>query len=57
MVSVSYTIDNGRDMQQIITTHLEASKIGQQVADQAMDLQRRIDDLSPGIISYNYLLY
>lgn len=33
-------------MQHIINTHLEASKIGQQVADRAMELQRRIDDSS-----------
>lgn len=46
---------NGRDIQQMINTHLEASKIGQQVADQAMDYQRRIDDTSAGRIhNYNF---
>lgn len=33
-------------MQQIISSHLEASKIGQQVAERAMELQRRGEDVS-----------
>lgn len=36
----------GRDMQQMINTHIEASKIGRQIADQVLDYQRRIGDSS-----------
>ncbi|KAF7271888.1 hypothetical protein GWI33_015278 [Rhynchophorus ferrugineus] len=35
---------NGKDMQSLISTHVEASKIGRQIADQVLDLQRRSAD-------------
>lgn len=34
---------HGRDIHRMINAQLEASKTGQQVADQAMDMQRRVD--------------
>ncbi|CRL00054.1 CLUMA_CG013341, isoform B [Clunio marinus] len=39
---------NGREMQRMINTHIEASKIGRQIAEQVMDYQRRIGDASSG---------
>ncbi|XP_017773829.1 PREDICTED: protein cycle isoform X2 [Nicrophorus vespilloides] len=36
-----FTQTNGKDMQQMISNHIEASKIGRQIADQMMDSQRR----------------
>lgn len=39
---------NGKDMQRIITTHVEASKIGRQIAEQVMDSQRQGGDSSAG---------
>lgn len=38
-----------RDMNRIITTHLEASKIGSKIADQVFEMQRRVGDSSSGI--------
>lgn len=35
-------------MQRMINTHIEASKIGRQIADQVLDYQRRLGDLSSG---------
>lgn len=32
---------NGREIQRIINTHVEASKIGSQIAEQVLDSQRR----------------
>lgn len=32
---------NGKDMQRMINTHIEASKIGRQIAEQVMDLQKQ----------------
>lgn len=39
---------NGRDMQRMISTHVEASKIGRQIADEVLDNQRRGGDISSG---------
>ncbi|XP_069684169.1 protein cycle isoform X2 [Periplaneta americana] len=36
----------GRDMQRLISTHVEASKIGRQIAEEVMDSQRRGGDSS-----------
>ncbi|XP_063920623.1 protein cycle [Zophobas morio] len=36
----------GKDIQRLINTHVEASKIGRQIAEQVMDSQRRGGDLS-----------
>lgn len=33
-------------MQRMINTHIEASKIGRQIADQVLDFQRRLGDSS-----------
>lgn len=41
-------IANGRDMQRLINTHVEASKIGRQIAEQVIDSQRRAGDSSSG---------
>lgn len=38
----------GRDMNRIINTHLEASKIGSKIADQVFEMQRRVGDSSSG---------
>lgn len=38
--------NNGREMHRIINTHVEASKIGRQIAEQVLDYQRRISDSS-----------
>lgn len=35
------SLDSGKEMQRMINTHVEASKIGRQIAEQVMDLQRR----------------
>ncbi|XP_058465192.1 basic helix-loop-helix ARNT-like protein 1 isoform X2 [Malaya genurostris] len=37
---------NGREIQRIIHSHVEASKIGRQIAEQVMDRQRRTGDSS-----------
>lgn len=44
----------GRDMHRLISSHVEASKIGQQIADEVLDAQRRGDSStgsspSPGL--------
>lgn len=39
---------NGRDIQRMINTQVEASKIGRQIADQVLDNQRRGGDTSSG---------
>ena len=39
---------NGREMQRMINTHIEASKIGRQIAEQVLDFQRRMGDMSSG---------
>lgn len=44
---ISYT-DSGKEMQQIINSHVEASKIGRQIAEQVMDSQRRGGESSSG---------
>ena len=36
-------------MHKIINSHVEASKIGRQIADQVMDYQRRLGDSSSGV--------
>lgn len=40
---------NGREMQRMINTHIEASKIGRHIAEQVLDYQRRMSssDSSP----------
>lgn len=35
---------NGREMYRVINTHVEAIKIGRQIAEQAMDSHRKIED-------------
>lgn len=35
-------------MNRMINTHIEASKIGRQIADQVLDFQRRMGDVSSG---------
>lgn len=37
-------------MQRMINTHIEASKIGRQIADQVLDYQRRMGDVSSGLL-------
>lgn len=37
---------NGREMTRMINTHIEASKIGRQIAEQVLDYQRRMGDHS-----------
>jgi hypothetical protein len=36
----------GRDIQKLISTHVEASKIGRQIAEEVLDSQRRGGDSS-----------
>lgn len=36
-----YLLANGKDMQRMINTHIEASKIGRQIAEQVMDSQKQ----------------
>jgi aryl hydrocarbon receptor nuclear translocator-like protein 1 len=36
------TAGNGREMTRMINTHIEASKIGRQIAEQVLDYQRRM---------------
>ncbi|XP_044733956.1 protein cycle isoform X1 [Chrysoperla carnea] len=43
-----FSQSNGRDMQRLINTHVEASKIGRQIAEQVIDSQRRAGDSSSG---------
>lgn len=45
-----FSATNGREMQRVINTHIEASKIGRQIAVQVLDFQRRNGDLSSGEI-------
>lgn len=40
------TSGNGREMTRMINTHIEASKIGRQIAEQVLDYQRRMGDHS-----------
>lgn len=40
------TAGNGREMTRMINTHIEASKIGRQIAEQVLDYQRRMGDRS-----------
>lgn len=40
--------NNGKEMQQMINSHVEASKIGRQIAEQVMDSQRRGGESSSG---------
>ncbi|XP_066991852.1 protein cycle isoform X1 [Anabrus simplex] len=40
--------NGGREMQRLISTHVEASKIGRQIAEEVLDSQRRGVDSSPG---------
>lgn len=35
---------NGREMHRVINTHVEAIKIGRQIAEHALDSNRKIDD-------------
>lgn len=39
---------NGKDIQLIINTHVEASKIGRQIAEQIIDSHRRAGESSSG---------
>lgn len=39
---------NGREMHRMINTHIEASKIGRQIAVQVLDYHRRAGDSSSG---------
>lgn len=41
---------NGREMHRMINTHIEASKIGRQIAVQVLDHHRRAGDSSSGIM-------
>ncbi|XP_055602290.1 basic helix-loop-helix ARNT-like protein 1 [Uranotaenia lowii] len=41
-----YSHTNGREIQRMINSHVEASKIGRQIAEQVLDHQRRIGDSS-----------
>lgn len=46
-----------REMQTLINSHVESSKIGRQIADQVVEYQRRICDSSSGIIWLNTFVY
>lgn len=39
-----FTATNGREMHRVINTHLEAIKIGRQIAEQALDSHRKLKD-------------
>ena len=41
---------NGREMQEMIDTHIEANKIGSQVVKEVKDFQKRMADISSGKI-------
>lgn len=41
-------VADGKNIQRLISTHVEASKIGRQIAEQVMDSQRRGGELSSG---------
>ncbi|CAH0545897.1 unnamed protein product [Brassicogethes aeneus] len=43
-----FTQSKGKDMERLINTHIEASKIGRQIAEQVMDSQRRGGESSAG---------
>ncbi|GJQ70682.1 hypothetical protein Trydic_g618 [Trypoxylus dichotomus] len=43
--------NNSKDMQRLIQHHIEASKIGRQIAEQIIDTQRCAEDASPSIKS------
>jgi aryl hydrocarbon receptor nuclear translocator-like protein 1 len=38
-------------MNRMLHTHIEASKIGRQIADQVLDYQRRMGEMSSGMKS------
>lgn len=42
----SKNLANGKDMQRMINTHVEAGKIGRQIAEQVMDSQKRCEGSS-----------
>lgn len=42
---------SANDMNRMINTHIEASQIGRQIADQVLDYQRRMGDMSSGLKS------
>lgn len=44
-------------MQRMINTHIEASKIGRQIAEQVMDFQRRLGDVSSGNFFGNMITF
>lgn len=41
-----YVLDDDKNIHRLINTHVEASKIGRQIADQVLDAQKRREDLS-----------
>jgi hypothetical protein len=43
---------NGREIQRLINNHIEASQIGRQIAEQVLDYQRRMGDVSSGNEKY-----
>lgn len=43
-------------MQRMINTHIEASKIGRQIADQVLDYQRRLGDSSSGELIFDHFI-
>lgn len=38
-----FSATNGREMHRVINTHVEAIKIGRQIADQALDSHRKTE--------------
>nr|CAD7401740.1 unnamed protein product [Timema cristinae] len=43
----SQETNGGREIQRLISTHMEVSKIGRQIAEEALDSQRKGEDSSP----------
>lgn len=39
-----FSATNGREMHRVINTHVEAIKIGRQIAEQALDSHRKTED-------------
>jgi aryl hydrocarbon receptor nuclear translocator-like protein 1 len=55
MRSLVVFLANGREMQRMINTHIEASKIGRQISDEVLEFQRRMGDFSSGILMHVYI--
>lgn len=44
---IALVLDNSKEMQRLIQHHIQASKIGRQIAEQIIDTQKCVDDALP----------